>query len=166
MDAGDVVAGHEIAHDGIDVAADFRCSGVHVEHSADAVGVIGKTAADVACGARVGDIGGGAVGVYPCVDFEAALAGFADEKSQRIVAGRLALCAGEKSAPRLKRRGIEGIALGSHLKEDGIQAGAFGRIEKAHGLGFLLLHAQTLFRGEIDVVNGGNPSALHFGAGD
>ena len=102
MDAGDVVAGHEIAHDGVNVAADFGCAWVHVENGADAVGVIRKTAADVACGARVRKIGGGSVGVDPCMDFQIALAGFADEKGERVVAGRLPLFAGEESAPWLK----------------------------------------------------------------
>ena len=101
VDAGDVVAGYEVAHDGVDVAADFGRSGIHVEDGADPVGVLRKPAADVARCARVGDIGCGAVGIDPRMNFQTALAGFADKKGERVVARRLPLFSREKTAPGL-----------------------------------------------------------------
>ena len=114
----------------------------------------------------MGNVRSGAIGVNPRMDLQATLSGLADEKSQWIVARRLALRSREETAPRFQRRGVERITFGAHLQQYRVQSSALGGIQQADGLGFLRVHAEALLGWEVDIVHGGNPSALHLGADD
>ena len=165
MDAGDVIPFYQIAGDVDDLALDLRRAGVHPEHAADFVGELRELFADVVFGARLGGVGGGAVGVEPSMDGHPALPCFGDEKRERIVTRRTALRAGEIPAPRLDLRGIQRVALGAHLQKHGVEARRFGRFEKPDRLRFLRLGGLAGVGWEVDVVNGGNPRAAEIRAG-
>ncbi len=113
----------------------------------------------------MGGIGAGAVGVDPSVDFQVAGFRLGNKVGEGVVAGIGALRASEVAAPGLEARGVESVGLGSDLEHHGVEAGGLCGVEQAVGLLFLDLDGKALLRGEIDVVDGGDPSALEVGAG-
>ena len=102
VNSGDVVAIHEFADDGIDVAAHLGRSGIHPKGGADFVAVLREAAADVIGGSRMGGIRGGAIGVDPSVNLQPARLGLSDEKGEWVIAWIRSLCAGKVATPWLQ----------------------------------------------------------------
>ena len=98
-------------------------------------------------------ISGGAVGVDPDMDLQAARFGLGDEIGKGVVAGVFPLGASEIAAPRFESRIVECVGFGADLQQHCIEAGGFGGIEQAGGLLLLDLHGQSLLRGKVDVVD-------------
>ena len=111
----------------------------------------------------MGGIGAGAVGVDPSVDFQVAGFRLGNKVGEGVVAGIGALRSREVTAPGFEARRVEGVALGPDLEHHGVEAGGFRGVEQAVGLLFLDLDGKALLRGEIDVVDGGDPGALEVG---
>ena len=105
-----------------------------------------------------------AVRVEPRVQLQAALVRLLDGEGQRIVERlrRLAHRAGEILRPGLDAGGIERVAGGPDLEDDGVQLELDGPVEHGHQFRFLLLGAQRLLGGPIDVRDRRDPGAAEF----
>ena len=64
------------------------------------------------------------IGVDPSVELHAAAVTLVDHPLQRVPIGRgrRALATGQEAAPRLVAARVEGVALGAHLEDNGIDA--------------------------------------------
>ena len=70
----------------------------------------------------MGGLGLGTIGIYPCMEFHTALVTLLYHPLERVPIrrGSLALLTCEKTAPRFDTAIVEGVALGTHLEDDGI----------------------------------------------
>ena len=163
MNAGKIVTGHEIADDRVNVVADRRSTGIHPKHTADLISELREAFTHMHRRALLRCVGGGTVGIEPSMHVESALMGLGNKKSQRIIARRPTLSASKVAAPRLDLRCVKSIPFWTHLQKDGIESGRLRCVEKANGLPLLRLHGQSRLGWKIDIVNGGDPSALKVG---
>ena len=129
MDAGDVITRDEIPHDIVDVAADFRSTGIQPKHISNFVSVLWETAGDVIRGTGVRGICSGPVGVEPSMNGQPPGLCLRNKKTERVITGGTPLDSGQISAPWLEARLVEGIAFRPDLEENRVQAGGLGGIE-------------------------------------
>ena len=122
VEAVDVVAAHDVFCHLIYILAVLGLCWVE-----DKLSVVGEHARRALYGHMVRSqlhraLGLGAVGVDPCVELHAASVALVYHPFEGVPIGRrrLALLAREVAAPRLYVALVEGVTLGSHLKDDGV----------------------------------------------
>ena len=123
VDAVDVVALHDVGHHLTDVLAILRHSGVEEPQPIvleEAVGML----QEVGTGERGRTLRLGTERIDPGVQFHASLVALLHHPGQRVPIGfgHLALHTRQKAAPGFHVTLVEGIALGTHLEEDGVDA--------------------------------------------
>ena len=96
------------------------------------------------------------------MNLDIALVGLFDQGLERIVAGVFTLRACQGATPGFEVRPVEGVALGSHLKEDGVEAGVLEYVQHLQELLLLLGRVQGVAAGVVDVVDGGYPGTPQF----
>ena len=106
----------------------------------------------------------GAKWVEPGMQLQPAPVCLGDGKRQRIVIGlgRAPHRAGEVFAPRLQLRGIERVAAGPHLEDDGVEPQCHGLVEQGNQFVLLLRRGQAGLGRPVNVANGGDPGSAKF----
>ena len=79
------------------------------------------------------------------------------QNCERVVAGVLALLAGEELAPRLELGLVERVGARADLEDDRVELDLLALVEDRDRLALLLLGAEPLLRGPVDVADGRDP---------
>ena len=124
VDAVDVVAADDVACHLADVVAVLGNAGVENLQAVVLEAALRMLHHHMIDGERRGALGLCPIGINPGVKLHAACVALVNHPLQRVPVGlrRLALLPREDAAPRLQRAGVEGVALGPHLEDDGIHA--------------------------------------------
>jgi hypothetical protein len=105
----------------------------------------------------------GAVGIEPSVEFDAAFVALFDGEGEGVPggAGWAAHFPGEEGGPGFEGGGVEGIASGADLEDEGIETKVSGFLDEGEELGLLLGGGKAGFGGPVDVAHGGDPGGAH-----
>ena len=148
MESIDVISAHDVLHDVADILAVLRQTRVQQQLSVVVKGTLWVLHAHVVHGKCCGGLGFCTIGINPSMNLHTALVALVHHPLQRIPVRRrgLSLLTGEEATPRFKATFIEGVALRSHLEDDGINAVALQLIELSRErlLHLLGSHAQEL----------------------
>ena len=149
-----IIAPHDVGRHFANIRAVGGLSGVH-----DELSIVGKHAAGIFDGHMIGcqllrALGFGAERINPCVQLHAAPMAFGHHPLQRVPKriGSHALLARQIAAPWLERTVVERIALGPHLKDDGIHAVALQLVQLLSELALHLVAAKP-FKLSVDTLN-------------
>ena len=124
MEAIDVIAADDIADDAEDVVAVLALAGVEDLESVIVEDALGMGHGDVVDGQLARVLRLRTIGIDPGVELHAAAVTLVDHPLQRVPIGRgrRALATGQEAAPRLVAARVEGVALGAHLEDNGVDA--------------------------------------------
>ena len=115
-------------------------------------------------GSGHGSVRQGAERVEPCVNLDTPCVCLCDAEGEGIIAGGLSHRACQPRAPGLDAGLVEGIAIGPHLKDDGVEFDFCHLIEHGAQLALLGAAGETSTAWPVNIVNTGNPGAAEFTA--
>lgn len=168
MDAINIIAVDDIDDDAGDVIAYHAKTGIEYAQGALAEEPVGMQLGHVVGGkaGQAADVGNGAVGIDPGVEFDAALVAFIDHELHGVPVGCgcFALGAGEVGGPGIDVAAVQCVALTAYLDEEGVESGGLVVVDDG-AEGGLLLGGCLGAVGPIDVGVGSDPGAAHFAFG-
>src|SRR5262245_5366140 len=108
-----------------------------------------------------------AIRIEPGVQFEATLVRLFDGDRQGSVEWirRLAHRASQIFGPRLDLGGVERVAGGADLEDDGVQLELNGPVHDGHKFSLLIGNGKIFAGGPVNVANRGDPGAAEFAGG-
>src|SRR5262249_7301344 len=154
------VTPQDISNDFYDKFPDGRFPRVKPERVRYATNAPGEFARDVIGRSGLCEVCSRAIGVYPRVNGYSLTVSFPYKVREWVVAGRPALGAGEETAPGLDRRWVECITFRPYLNHQRVQAPPSGSANNLAYLCLLRFQREATFGGEVEIVNGCDPSSL------